>query len=253
MAHAVHSYTAEEARIRAAYARRPPYDSRYSWLTPGHQFLIQELERRMLNLLRRFDFTSLESVTILDVGCGSGGWLRDFVKWGARPANVTGIDLLPERVIQAQELSPPGMRLHCASAADLPFGSESFDIVFQSTVFTSILDLDLKRRMAAEMVRVLKRQGLVIWYDYHMNNPWNNDVRGVKRNEIYLLFPSCEVELHRVTLIPQVARLLAPYSYFFCYLLEKFPPLCTHYLGVIRKPPIESIRQHGSYTEEFAT
>ena len=235
MAHAVHSYTAEEARIRAAYARRQPYDSRYSWLTPGYQFMIQELERRILNLLCRFDLTSLESRTILDVGCGSGGWLRYFVKWGARPANIRGIDLLLERVIQAQELSPPGMRLHCASAADLPFGSESFDIVFQSTVFTSILDANLKQRAAAEMLRVVKPDGVILWYDYHVNNPWNKDVRGIKRKEIDHLFPDCRIALERVTLIPQVARFLAPYSYMTCYLLEKISPLCTHYLGVIRK------------------
>ena len=36
--------------------------------------------------------------------------------------------------------------------------------------------------------------------------------------------------------LPPLARVLAPYSYLACYLLEKFPLLCTHYLGAIRKP-----------------
>ena len=90
------------------------------------------------------------------------------------------------------------------------------------------------------MMRVVKPEGFILWYDYHVNNPWNNDVRGVKRNEINRLFPSCRIELQRITLIPPLARLLVPYSYFACYLLEKLPPLCTHYLGVIRKPVIET-------------
>ncbi|MGH7783884.1 MAG: methyltransferase domain-containing protein, partial [Candidatus Binatia bacterium] len=122
-----------------------------------------------------------------------------------------------------------------ASAAQLPFSDNKFDLVLQSTVFTSIIDQNLKRRVAAEMLRVVKPDGLILWYDYHVNNPWNPDVRGVKRHEIYQLFSNCRIDLERITLLPPLARALAPYSYLACYLLEKFPPLCTHYLGVIRK------------------
>ena len=84
-------------------------------------------------------------------------------------------------------------------------------------------------------MRVVKRDGLILWYDYHVNNPRNRDVRGVKRREIYRLFPGCRIKLERITLVPPLARLVAPYSYLACYLLGKLPPLCTHYLGVIQK------------------
>ena len=36
----------------------------------------------------------------------------------------------------------------------------------------------MKQAVAEEMLRVLKPQGLILWYDYHVNNPWNKDVRG---------------------------------------------------------------------------
>jgi len=229
------SVRAEEARIRAAYAKREADDARYSWFNAGYQFMMQERERRLLALLRRYDYENLESKQILEVGCGTGQWLRDFIKWGARPENMTGIDLLAERASKARRLCPPAVHIERASAADLPFSDERFDVVLQSTVFTSILDLDLKRRVAAEMMRVVKPEGFILWYDYHVNNPWNSDVRGVNRREIIQLFPDCGVELRRITLLPPLARLLAPHSYLACYLLEKFSPLCTHYLGVIRK------------------
>jgi ubiquinone/menaquinone biosynthesis C-methylase UbiE len=226
---------AEEARIRAAYAKREKDDARYSWFNPAYQLMIRECERRILARLKQIGFADLQSKSVLEIGCGRGYWLREFVKWGARPENVTGIDLLMDRVVQARELCPAGVRVHCGSASDLPFRSEHFDIVFQSTVFTSILDINLKRKAADEMVRVLKREGLIIWYDYHVNNPWNKDVRGVKRREIHKLFPNCRIDLERITLLPPLARFLAPYSYLTCYLLENVPLLCTHYLGVIRK------------------
>lgn len=226
---------AEEARIRAAYAKREKDDARYSWFNPAYQLMIRECERRILDRLTEVGFADLQSKTVLEIGCGRGYWLREFVKWGARPENVTGIDLLMDRVAQARELCPPGVRIHCGSAAKLPFPGESFDIVLQATVFTSILDRELQQLVAAEMLRVLKSDGLILWYDYHMNNPGNADVKGVKAKDIRALFPNCQIHLERVTLAPPLARLLARYSYLACWILEKFPPLCSHYLGVIRK------------------
>src|SRR5262245_19560681 len=108
---------AEEARIRAAYKRRQEADTRYSWFNPGHQFMMQQRERRVLALLRRHDCENLQSEKILEVGCGGGEWLRDFVKWGAWPENLTGIDLLADRVSKARRLCPPDIQIECTSAA----------------------------------------------------------------------------------------------------------------------------------------
>src|SRR5262249_8798722 len=151
--------------------------------------------------------------TILEVGCGTGQWLYDFAKWGARPENVMGLICLTERVSKARRLCPPAVRIQCASAAELSFFNERFDVVLQSTVFTSILDPDLKRRVAAEMMRVVRREGLIIWYGYHVNNSWNSDVRSVKRREIFQLFPNCRIHLRRITLATPLSHVLAPYSY----------------------------------------
>ncbi len=226
---------AEEARIRTVYAQRPRNDARYSWLSHGHLFIMQELERRLLALLRRHGFALLDTYKMLEIGCGTGYWLREFIKWGARPENITGVDLLSDRVIEAKKLCPEAVQIHCGSAAQLAFSSDTFDLVLQSTVFTSVLDASMKQQMASEMLRVVKSDGLILWYDYHVNNPWNADVRGVKRLEISQLFPGCFIKLQRITLAPPLVRLLAPYSWLACYLLGKVPWLCTHYLGVIRQ------------------
>jgi hypothetical protein len=85
--------------------------------------------------------------------------------------------------------------------------------VLQSTVFTSILDVAMKQAVAGELLRVVKLKGLILWYDYHRNNPWNKDVRGVKSWEIHRLFPGCRITLQRVTLAPPLTRVLAPHSF----------------------------------------
>ncbi|MGH7824080.1 MAG: class I SAM-dependent methyltransferase [Candidatus Binatia bacterium] len=231
------SVQVENARIREAYERRPAGSERYSWFDDGHLFIVQQLERRFLGAIERHGMAPLYSRTILEIGCGNGHWLREFIKWGATPENLTGIDLLKDRVALAERLCPKGVKLQQANAAHLSFPDESFDVVLQATVFTSILDPELRAQIAGEMLRVLKRTGRILWYDFHVNNPRNPDVLGVKKQEIAKLFPACRVTLQKITLAPPVARLLAPYSWMICDLLEKIPWLCTHYLGAIQRLP----------------
>lgn len=224
----------EERRIREAYAKRT-HASRYSYFDSGHLLIVQDRERRVLGLLKKYACVRLDKKKILEVGCGEGYWLREFIKWGAQPENIVGVDLLSERVAQAQRLCPATVRINCASADKLAFADASFDLVLQATAFTSILDPGMRKLIASEIVRVVKPAGLILWYDFHVNNPRNPDVRGVKRKEIYELFSSCQVDLQRVTLAPPLARLIAPYSWLACHLIERIPLLCTHYVGVIRK------------------
>lgn len=225
----------EEARISAAYRKRTNDKVLYSWFNPGHLFFIHERERRVLQVLKRHGFSELEKKRICEVGCGTGYWLREFIKWGASPRNLVGIDLLPERVAEAKLFCPSGVQIEIGSAAKLDFPDGSFDLVLQSTVLTSVMDADLKRQIALEMLRAVKDDGRILWYDYLVNNPWNPDVRGINKKEIAQLFPGCRIELHRITLVPPFCRWLAPYSLMACRVLERMRVFNTHYLGVISK------------------
>jgi ubiquinone/menaquinone biosynthesis C-methylase UbiE len=197
--------------------------------------MLQDRERHVLGLLKRAAIDPLNKRRLLEVGCGTGLWLRDFVKWGIPPENITGVELIPERAAQARHLSPESLKIELGSATKLAFPDASFDLVLQSTVFSSILDSETKRAVAFEMLRVVKEGGAVIWYDFYVNYPWHHQVRGVRKKEILELFPGCTVKLKKITLAPPVCRALANYSLLGCFLLSKVPWLCTHYLGLIRK------------------
>jgi ubiquinone/menaquinone biosynthesis C-methylase UbiE len=231
------SFQIEEQRIRAAYAKRQKNDARYSSLNAGNLFMMQEREQCLLTVLKRNDVLPLHTKKILEVGCGTAYWLREFIKWGAQPENITGIDLLDDRVTEARYLCSEAVSIMSGNAAELAFPDATFDLVVQSTVFTSVLDARMKQQMASEMLRVVKDDGFILWYDYHVNNPWNPDTRGIKKREILQLFPGCRIKLQRITLVPPLVRLLAPYSWLACYILGKIPWLCTHYFGLISKEP----------------
>ena len=223
---------AEAARIQQAYARR---EREYVWASVVHEFGNQERERKTLALLRQYECMPLNEKTILDVGCGSGTWMQQFIRWGARPENLTGIDLLGDRISRARQALPASVRLELGNAAAQPFAAESFDIVLQSTMFTSVLDRGIRHQIASEMLRVLKPDGFILWYDFLVNNPSNPDVQGVSKREISTLFNGCKFDLRRVTLVPPVTRWVAPRSWLLTYMLSHFPLFCTHYLGVITK------------------
>src|SRR5688500_3698392 len=163
----------------------------------------------MLRALGDAGVTSLAGSRVLEVGCGRGHWLRALVQWGADPDLITGVDLLPDRLADAARLTAPGVRLVHGSATDLALPDATYDVVLQSTMFTSILDAALRQRAAREMLRVLRPGGLVLWHDFAVDNPRNPDVRGVGAAEVRALFPGCRVALRRTTLAPPIARLVA--------------------------------------------
>jgi SAM-dependent methyltransferase len=227
------SVALEEARIRDVYARRAA-DQRCRPGNPVHLFMLQSRERAFLKLVDT-RFGPLADQRILEIGCGSGQWLLDLIRWGARPDRLTGLDLLPDRIEEARRRCPDAVRLICGSAAATGLAGGAYDIVLQSTAFSSVLDTGVRRAIAAEMLRLLAPAGRIVWYDFFVDNPWNADVRRVGRSEIAALFPGCRVHLTRITLAPPVARALLPLSRVACEMLERMPLFCTHYLGVVTR------------------
>jgi ubiquinone/menaquinone biosynthesis C-methylase UbiE len=112
-----------------------------------------------------------QELHVRDVGSGLGGAAR-FVgsRYGCR---VTGVDLTAEFVETARTLSEwtgLGQRLtfHHGSALALPFADVSFDAAYMLHVGMNILD---KRRLAAQVARVLTRGGLFGIYDVMRTGP----------------------------------------------------------------------------------
>jgi SAM-dependent methyltransferase len=229
---------AEAERIAAEYARRgasiPP--DRYSPAAPAQLLLRQSRERAVLAALRRSGMLPLAGRRILDVGCGAGQWLADFETWGADRAGLAGIDLLDDRIAAAQVRLTPGADLRAGDASRLPWPAGHFDVVLQSTVFSSILDQPMRTAVAGEMARVLAPGGVIVWNDFFVDSPGNRAVRGVRKREVAALFPGFRLDLRRVTLAAPLARAVAPRSQLAAIALEALRVLDTHYLGVLRRP-----------------
>lgn len=231
------AFDPEHERILEAYeARRARARERFfTYGSPAHVLAHHERYRETLRILAANGVRTLGETKILDVGCGDGSMLRQFVQWGAVAENLAGIDLQAEPVSHARRHNPQ-FDVRCDSAVALPWEDASFDLVCQHTAFSSILDVEMKNRVANEMVRVLRPRGAVLWYDIRYDNPRNPDVRGVRASELRRLFSDLDLDLRRITLAPPIARHLPVALLPILYpLLSAVPPLRTHYLGVLTK------------------
>jgi ubiquinone/menaquinone biosynthesis C-methylase UbiE len=226
----------EAARVRDVYARRAAQglDARYSYWRAANLFIYQTRERDFLRLLRDASLLPLTGRRVLDAGCGDGGILRDLLRYSASASDLTGVDLLAERVEQARELTP-GARIEQADAQSLPFDDGSFDLVLGFTLLSSVLEDEARQRIATEMQRVLAPGGLIVLYDF-WTNPLNRHARPLRRDDVRALFPRASLRFYRTTLAPPLVRLLAPLpaGWLACNLLEVLPFARTHYLVAIR-------------------
>lgn len=223
-------------RVRAAYGRRLSHipSDRYARTSSSQLFLLHEREYALIALLRSAGIHTLAGQRLLDVGCGAGATLRQLLEYGAEPHMLAGLDLLPEKVNQARLLAPH-LKVVCASASQMPFPGASFDFVFQFLVFTSILSRAVRNKIASEITRVLVPGGILIWYDFAIDNPRNPDVKRVKRSEIRQLFPGFKMTARRVTVAPPLGRLLARFGPAAYHLAGQLRFTSTHNLCLLRK------------------
>ncbi len=222
-------------RLRKEYEERSKWlleKNYYSLLEPSNLFISQRREQQLLRLLRSHNLKA-ENNKILEIGCGRGGVLLEFLRYGADPKRLWGIDLLSDRLSAAKVYLPLGQFTQ-ADGQFLPYESAQFDILLQFTAFSSILDPQIKRNMASEMLRVLKPDGVILWYDFWWN-PTNPQTAGIKPKEIKILFGRCVFQFHKITLAPPIARLIVPLSWPLAIILESLKVFNSHYLAIITK------------------
>jgi SAM-dependent methyltransferase len=220
-----------DSRVRA---RRDPHNR-------ANILIEEERTGAFERLLAGIGKTELAATEILDVGCGAGGELARLQASGADLRRCHGIDLLPDRVRRARQLLPDA-DLHEADARDLPFESEAMDLIVLKVVLSSVLDRDISARIAAEIDRVLRPGGAVLWYDNRYANPFNRDVRGISRRELTQLFPGYDLRLRAVTVVPPLVRQFGAATDVAYRALRRLKPLRVRYAGVLLKP----VRRRGA-------
>jgi SAM-dependent methyltransferase len=177
------------------------------------------------------DYSNYKDKMFLEVGAGTGGNLLEFMKFGFEKNNIYANEINPNRGEKLKD-KIDDENIFLIDAANLTLNSK-FDVIFQSTVFSSILDFDKKVKLAKNMYSLLKEGGVIMWYDLKYNNPSNKNVQGITKSEIKKLFPKANtIEFFNVTLASPIARKI-PSLYIPINFL--FPFLRSHIVAIIYK------------------
>jgi SAM-dependent methyltransferase len=112
------------------------------------------------HILKNLDAIDFRGKRVLEIGLGQGADAEEIIKRGAA---YYGVDLTDESVkrvkmrFELKNLSYEAVKQ--GSALDLPFGSDSFDIVFSHGVLHHIPEI---KKASAEIARVLRPGGELI-------------------------------------------------------------------------------------------
>jgi ubiquinone/menaquinone biosynthesis C-methylase UbiE len=227
----------ERERVLAEYSRRErEVDANlYAPWAVAFEFMHDTAAHSAAQMLHRAGVFPGHQSQCMEIGFGYLGWLAHLIQWGVPEKHLHGIELNTQRADRAREILPLS-DLRVGDAAKLPWEAGVFHLVVASTVLTSILSFETRRKVAAEISRVLAPGGALLWYDFAVNNPRNQHVRKVDRSELRQLFPDLRGEIRSITLAPPLARFLAPKSITLATLLEAIPWLRTHLIAVLVKP-----------------
>jgi ubiquinone/menaquinone biosynthesis C-methylase UbiE len=189
--------------------------------------MVEERERIYKRILMK-RFETLQGIQFLEIGAGAGANIPFFKSVGIPPGNIFANEMLEDRLAMLKK-NHPDINVIEGNALNIP--EKKFDVVFQSTVFTSILDDSFRRALARKMVELTKPGGIILWYDFMFNNPENPDVRKVTKNDIKELFHGAAgFRFYRVTLAPPIGRKVGKLYPFF----NLFPFLRTHIIAEIK-------------------
>jgi ubiquinone/menaquinone biosynthesis C-methylase UbiE len=120
---------------------------------------------------------------VLDLGCGAGFDACVAARLVGPEGQVVGVDVTPEMVQRAWEfaaLQPfRHLSFQVAAVEKLPFPSQFFDVVISNGVFNLVVE---KTQAAAEIFRVLKPGGRLLWADMALVAPLFPERQGLIDN-----------------------------------------------------------------------
>ena len=192
--------------------------------------IVKERELLYKQIITKY-FKHLTNLKVLEIGAGTGGNLTAFIRLGIPTKQIVANELLKDRSDELK-LNFPEITILEGNALEIN-EKEKFDIVFQSTVFTSILDDEFKKKLAQKMLQITNEKGIILWYDFIYNNPRNKDVKGVTKKEIKSLFSSAsKIHFYSATLAPPIGRRIGK---LYNLINKLFPFLRSHVIAVIEK------------------
>lgn len=235
-------YAHEIDRLKEAYRERDQNNEFWgykSWgmLDPIVEFSEFQYKKSLLHALRaqNISYEQMQSLQVLEIGCGWGRNLHFFSEIGVPCSNLTGIDIIEHNLQLARKINPLIQYIN-GNAVEYNFNEKKFDIIIAHTVFSSILEPELHQKIIEVAINLLSHQGLFLIYDilpeYKTSATESRDgkpleyIRGVHPEKLIAQFldkKSLIIHIERMGLTPRWRSFI--FVGFFQLLLKKLNSL----------------------------
>ena len=108
---------------------------------------------------------------VLDVGCGTGLHLEMYQRYGCK---LYGIDTSQSMLEVAEARLGESAELRLADATQMPFESGFFDLAICMLALHE-MDESVRSKVISEIKRVMKRDGRILFIDFHPGRPRSFD------------------------------------------------------------------------------
>ncbi len=112
------------------------------------------------------DLGRLDSLSVLDVGCGTGTTDRFL---SAKVGSLNGVDVSEEMIVRARQ-NVPGAQYSWYDGEKLPFDDDTFDVVIAICVLHHV-PRSKRYKFVSEMHRVARADGLMAVFEHNPFNP----------------------------------------------------------------------------------
>jgi SAM-dependent methyltransferase len=216
-------------RLYRGYARSARKQRAWDTANPGNLAIRAELAGHV----RRVASAELASAgDILDIGCGTGWWLRWLAAEGVAPERLHGVERLGDRA-EAVAAAVPGASIVAGDARSLPYASERFALMLLFTVLSSLGGRADLERALREARRVTAPGGLVLVWEPRVPDPRNRGARRIRPAEVLAVLGG-HGEVRSTTVFPPLARRLGQHTNRLYPAVVRFPPLRSHRLMAVR-------------------
>ena len=204
-------------------------------LNPETLYQFLALKKCFINSLSKICINKKES-RIIDIDCGSASQLISLVSLGFNQKNLFGIDI-NEVDINFAKKNYPLLNLSFQDATNLDFQNNYFDLTYESTMFVQITNNKISQKIANEMVRITKKGGYIILFDWRYGKFNNINFLGCSKRRIEELFKVDKstklISIEKGMLIPPIGRFLSKNMSSMYFIFSRLFPLCVGQVAYI--------------------
>ena len=120
---------------------------------PLHKMNPLRIQYMKSSICKHFEQTTLEGLSLVDIGCGGGLVAEPMARFGAKVTGVDGAERNVKTALAHAQATQLDIDYRCSTAEDMAANGEQFDIVLALEIIEHVADVELFLESTAKLVK----------------------------------------------------------------------------------------------------